>query len=120
MEVHILNGLELAHLLVDTVADKKASDILILDLQNQSMLTDYFLICTGENSRQIGAIADSIIDDARAKGQVRAFGREGTTHTGWVLVDFADLIVHIFSPEKRAFYDLEELWRNSHVVLRMP
>ena len=93
---------------------------MILDLQNQSTLTDYFLICNGENSRQIGAIADSVLDDARAKGGVRAFGREGNTHTGWVLVDFGDLIVHIFAPEQRAFYDLEGLWKNSHVVLRMP
>lgn len=115
-----LNGLELAHLLVETVSDKKASDILIIDLQEQSTLTDYFLICNGENSRQLGAIADSILDDARQKGQVRAFGREGSTHAGWVLIDFGDVIVHIFSPEKRSFYNLEELWQTSRVVLRMP
>jgi ribosome-associated protein len=114
-----LETLELAHLLVDTALDKKASDIIILDLREQSVLTDYFLICNGESNRQIGAIADAILDDAKQEAGVKAMGKEGDANSGWVLVDYGDLIVHVFSPEKRSYYNLEDLWQEGHVVLRM-
>lgn len=114
-----LEALELAHLLVDTVLDKKASDIIILDLREQSVLTDYFLLCNGDSNRQINAIADAVQEDAKQKADVIIMNKEGNPNSGWILLDFGDLIVHVFSPEKRAYYDLEGLWHESHIVLRM-
>ena len=113
------DALDLAHLLVDTISDKKASDIIILDLREQSALTDYFLICTAENRRQLRAVANALLEDAKQKANVVAMGREGDSDAGWILLDFGDLMVHIFSPEQRLYYGLEELWHESHVVLRM-
>jgi ribosome-associated protein len=112
-------ALELAYLLVDTVGDKKASDILILDLLGRSVLTDYFLICTAENRRQLDAIATAVWEDAKQKAGVIAMSREGNAESGWILIDFGNLIVHLFSPEQRHYYGLEELWHTARVVLRM-
>ena len=114
------DALELAHLLTDAVSDKKASDIIILDLLGRSVLTDYFLLCTAENRRQLQAIATAVLETAKQDANVVAMGREGNAESGWILIDFGDLIVHIFSPEQRLYYRLEELWHESHVVLRMP
>lgn len=105
--------------MVDTILDKKGSHISLLDLREQSVFADYFLICTAENDRQLRALAQSIVDDARKSGNIVPSGREGMAESGWVLVDFGDLIVHIFSPEKREYYKLEELWADAHVVLHM-
>jgi len=91
----------------------------LLDLKEQTVFADYFLICEAENDRQLRALAFSIIEDAKQNGKTVADGREGEAKSGWVLVDFGDLIVHIFSPEKRHFYDLDELWNEAHVVLHM-
>jgi ribosome-associated protein len=114
-----LDSLELAHLLIDTIVDKKGSNITLLDIRDQAVFADYFLICNGENERQINTLAYTIKDEAKQKAQILAHGIEGQPHTGWMLVDFGDLIVHIFSPTKRVFYDLEDLWDEAHVVLRM-
>lgn len=114
------DALELAHLLTDAVSDKKASDIIILDLQGRSVLTDYFLLCTAENRRQLQAIATAVVETAKQDANTIPMGREGNAESGWMLIDFGDLIVHIFSPEQRRFYGLEELWHESHIVLRMP
>ncbi|MCA9924164.1 MAG: ribosome silencing factor [Anaerolineales bacterium] len=114
-----LESLELAHLLVDTILDKKGSHITLLDLREQTVFADYFLICTAENDRQLRALAQSVVEDAKQNGKVMANGREGMPETGWVLVDFGDLIVHLFSPSTRAYYNLEELWAEAHVVLHM-
>ncbi len=104
--------------MVDTILDKKGSKITLLDIKDQAIFANYFLICTGESSRQLGALADSIRQEAKEKANLIADGIEGQPQTGWVLVDFGDLIVHLFSPEKRNYYDLEELWSEAHVVLR--
>lgn len=114
-----LEALELAHLLIDTVLDKKASDIIILDMREQSIFTDVFLLCNGESNRQINAIANAIQEDAKQEAGISPMGKEGDPNSGWVLVDYGDLIVHIFSPEKRAYYNLEDLWQEGYVVLRM-
>ncbi|MDJ0755720.1 MAG: ribosome silencing factor [Ardenticatenaceae bacterium] len=116
----LLEALELANLLVDTIADKKGGDVIILDMREQSVLTDFFLICTANSDRQIKAIAEAIWDDSKQKGDVVAMGQEGSAESGWILIDFGDLIVHVFSEEKREFYNLEELWQEGRVMLRMP
>lgn len=106
-------------MLVDTILDKKGSDITLLDIRDQALFADYFLICNGENERQLNALADTVRDKAKQEAKVIAYGVEGEPKSGWMLVDFGDLIVHIFSPHQRTYYDLEDLWNEAHVVLRM-
>ena len=114
-----LESLELAHLLVETLLDKKGSDIALLDLREQAIFADYFLICNGENDRQLRAMASSVAEDAKQKARAVAKSVEGSPESGWVLVDFGDLLVHLFSPETRDYYDLEGLWDSAHIVMRM-
>ena len=114
-----LEGLELAHTLVDSIIDKKGSNILLLDISEEAVFTNYFLICSGDNERQIQALADSIAQDAKEEGNILPIGREGESSSGWVLLDYGELIVHIFSPNQRNYYKLEELWSQAHTLLHM-
>lgn len=114
-----LEGLDLAHILVDTILDKKGGDIVLLDISESAIFTDYFLICNGENDRQLQALLEGIAQDAKDKANTIPWGTEGEPSSGWVLLDYGDLIVHLFSPEMRKYYSLEELWSDSHIVLRM-
>jgi ribosome-associated protein len=97
---------------IDTARDKKATDIAVLDLKKTGAFTDYFLICTGANPRQVHAIADAIEQALKAK-QVRPAHLEGYQRAEWILVDYFDFIVHVFSPSARSFYGLERLWGNA-------
>jgi ribosome-associated protein len=115
----LLEGIELAHLLVDTVIDKKGEDILLLDIREQTVFCDYFLFCNAENERQLQALAEGLMEKAKKEAGWLSRGMEGEAESGWVLLDFGDLIVHIFSPEQRAYYNLEELWHEAHVVVRV-
>jgi len=110
--VRLPKSIELA---VRAAEDKKAQDITVLDLRNAHGFTDYFVICSGTNSRQIRAIADSVIEALAATGSKPAH-TEGYDRSEWVLVDYFDFIVHIFSPETRAFYGLERLWGSAERV----
>jgi ribosome-associated protein len=114
-----LQGLELAHTLVDTLIDKKGSDILLLDITDQAVFTDYFVLCNGDNRRQINALSDAVRETAREKCARSPQGSEGGAAGGWVLVDFGDVIVHLFAEEQREYYNLEELWADARVVLRV-
>ena len=114
-----LEGLELAHFLVDVILDKKGTDILLIDIQEQSVFTDFFLLCSGDNKRQLETLAENVALEAKQKAGAMPWGIEGEPESGWILVDFGGVIVHIFSPEQRLYYDLEDLWRDGHVVLRM-
>jgi ribosome-associated protein len=89
--------------------DKKATDIVVLDLRKTGAFTDYFLICTGANPRQVHAIADAV-EQALKTRQVRPSHLEGYQRAEWVLVDYFDFVVHVFSPSARSFYGLERLW----------
>jgi ribosome-associated protein len=109
---------ELAHAIVNAAADKKASDILMLDLRPVALIADYFVLCNGQSARQVRAIAGGILESLRELGE-RPFQVEGTPGSGWLLLDFGAVIAHIFSPELRAYYALESLWRNAPVVVRM-
>ncbi|MGH2515490.1 MAG: ribosome silencing factor, partial [Ktedonobacterales bacterium] len=111
-----LESAELAQILVDAAADKKASDITLLDIRDLSVIADYFVICTGANSRQIQAIASAIEDTTSDLG-ISTRGREGNAETGWLLLDFGDIIVHIFGPMEREFYRLERLWSGAPAVV---
>jgi ribosome-associated protein len=90
-------------------SDKKASHIVILELTHLTIMCNYFVICTGESSPQIKAIADHILENLSKVG-VKPQGIEGRQQGHWVLIDFGDVVVHIFDREKRAYYELEKLW----------
>jgi ribosome-associated protein len=102
-------------LAVRAAEDKKALDLVVLDLRNASGFTDYFVICSGANTRQIHAIADAVTETLAAAGS-RPAHLEGYDRSGWVLVDYFDFIVHVFSPDSRAFYGLERLWGSAERV----
>ena len=94
---------------VAAALDKKAADIVVLDLRHTPAFTDFFMVCSGHNSRQVKAIADNIEDTLRQAG-VRPAHVEGYDRGEWILMDFFTLIVHVFAPQKRDFYGLERLW----------
>jgi ribosome-associated protein len=114
-----LEPIDLARLIVDVAADKKAEDVLLLDVSRQSVFTDYFVLCSGTSERQLTAIADGVIEQARKQLKAKPRYVEGDSASGWVLLDFGDVVVHVFDPEKRRYYDLEGLWRDSKVVVRV-
>jgi ribosome-associated protein len=100
---------------VQAAEDKKAIDVIVLDLRTAAGFTDYFLICSGTNSRQIRAIADGVIEALGATGEKPAH-TEGYDRSEWILLDYFDFIVHVFAPETRAFYGLERLWGNAEQI----
>ncbi len=95
---------------VDAARDKKAEDIVVLDLRHAGGFTDYFVICTGNNARQIVAIADSVRDTLKQEFGERPTLTEGVERSEWILLDYFNFVVHIFSRECRSFYGLERLW----------
>ncbi len=103
---------------MDVASDKLASDIVMLDLRDIAPFADYFVIMSAESSRQIEGLEEDITK-ALKDVQVKRFGREGTRESGWVLLDFSDVIVHIFGPEEREYYDLERLWSQAPQVVRV-
>jgi ribosome-associated protein len=100
---------------VRAAADKKADDLVVLDLRKAAGFTDYFVICTGQNARQIKAIADGV-EEALAHGHVKPAHVEGYGHAEWVLLDYFDFVVHVFGAETRRFYGLERLWGSATPV----
>jgi ribosome-associated protein len=100
---------------VRAAEDKKALDLVALDLRKAAGFTDYFIICSGANPRQIRAIADGVME-ALAAGGAKPAHIEGYERSEWVLIDYFDFIVHVFSPETRLFYGLERLWGNAEQV----
>ena len=94
---------------------KKAVDLRVLDLREVTTLADYFVICSGTNPKQIQAIADEIVMTLKRRGE-RAGSIEGYEGADWILIDYGDLLVHVFSERAREYYDLERLWRHARVV----
>lgn len=113
-----LEANELAHAIVDIMSSKKAANILMLDVHDVTYLADYYILCDGSSNRQIDAITEGLLEDLKKAGSQRAV-IEGSSESGWVLVDFGSVIAHVFSPEKRAYYQLEELWKEAPIVVRM-
>jgi ribosome-associated protein len=101
---------------VDAASDKQAIDIVLLDVRGMCGFADYFVICAGESSRQIGAIEDAIEKTLRSEGAASAH-REGSSDSGWILLDYGDVIIHVFGEEERQFYNLDGFWRNAKTVL---
>jgi ribosome-associated protein len=98
---------------VAAVSDKKAEDVVVLDLRKTGGFTDYFIICTGANARQMIAISDSVQDTLRQSLGERPALAEGVDKSEWILLDYFNFVVHVFSRECRAFYGLERLWGNA-------
>ena len=111
-------ALALARRIVELAEDKKASDIVLLEIGGLTTLADYFVICSGQSDRQLGAIVDGIAEGLREEG-VRPIGREGKANAHWLLIDFGSVIVHVMAPPERDFYQLEKLWADAPLLLRL-
>ncbi|MFN2272066.1 MAG: ribosome silencing factor [Anaerolineae bacterium] len=114
-----MDSLELARYIVDTIADQKGENVLLLDIQELSILADYFVIASTTSDRQAKAILDDVRTKVKQAFDVRLLHVEGEPATGWVLIDYGDVVVHLFSQEVREYYDLEGLWKEGRVVVRM-
>ncbi len=116
-----MNSLELSHRLVDWLDAKQVADIVLLDIRENSSIADYFLIGTVVNDRHARAIEEDILNDFRQEQRVRPQGIEGrpADGSGWHLLDYGDVVLHLFTPESRAHYDLEEFWKAARIVLKM-
>jgi ribosome-associated protein len=110
--------LELARRIVELAEDKKAADIILLALGELTTLADYFVICSAGSERQLDAIADGIREGLGREGQ-RPIGREGTAQSHWVLLDYGSVIVHLFTPPERDYYQLERRWSEARTILRV-
>jgi ribosome-associated protein len=96
-------------------SSKKAHDILVLDMRDVFILTDYFIICSGNTDRQVGSIQEGIRERLAAEG-VKPVRREGEQHKRWVLLDYLDFVVHIFRREEREYYEIERLWKDAPIL----
>ena len=110
--------LDLARRIVELAEDKKAADIVLLDLTGLTTVADHFVICSGGSERQLDAIADGIAEGLRDEG-LKPIGREGVAASHWVLLDYGSVVVHVFTPPERDFYQLEKHWAKAKTVLRV-
>lgn len=113
----ILNSEALAQRAVDILSDRQALDIALLDISKTATFTDYFVIATAQSPLQFNALEEELDKQLKAEG-VDLRHREGSADSGWMLLDFGDLIVHIFSPDRREYYRLEDLWGRTTPVVR--
>jgi ribosome-associated protein len=112
-----VESLGLANLITDIIVDLMGVDIVVLDLTAITTFTDYFIIASGSSHRQLDAMQNRIREEMKKLDEpILARNVEGVSDTGWVLIDFNSVIVHLFDHEKRAYYQLEELWKNARVV----
>ncbi|MGI6367984.1 MAG: ribosome silencing factor [Anaerolineae bacterium] len=114
-----LEPLALAHAIVDVATELMASDVVMLDISELTVIADYFIVVTGDSERQIAAISERVVEELREKQRVRALAVEGTPASGWMLVDYGSVILHIFSPQQRAHVRLEELWSKARTVVHI-
>ncbi len=110
--------LEIAHTIINSLEEKKGEKILLLDIQKISTFTNYFIICTGTSNRMLDALADATILGVNEKHKLK--GRiEGNPDCGWMIVDFGFILVHLFSPDQRDYYKLEDLWHEGKIILHV-
>jgi ribosome-associated protein len=103
---------EFALIAAEAASEKKAEDVVALDVSELLVVTDYFIIATGRTNIQVRAIADEVEEQLRTRGE-KPIGREGAGEDKWVLLDYGDYVVHVFQPEEREFYRLEKLWSDA-------
>jgi len=101
---------EWALIAAEAAAEKKGEDIVALDVADLLVVTDYFVIASGRTNIQCRAIASEVEDQLRDRGGIKPIGREGEQEAKWILLDYGDLVIHVFQPEERGFYRLEKLW----------
>lgn len=118
MEAYPLEALALAQKTVEAASEKQASDIVLLDARGVCSFADYFVICNGDSARQLQSIYDEVEHVLKREG-VLPHHFEGTMDSGWMLLDYGDVIVHIFAPTERDFYKLDKLWSEAKPVLRI-
>ena len=94
---------------------KKALDVIVLDLSGLTFIADYFVICSGESTTQVKAVAE-FIEQEFANKHVKPLGVEGAAHSHWILLDYGDVIIHVFEKEARAYYNLEKLWMDAKII----
>lgn len=112
-------ALRLARSIVDTLEEKKGEDILLLDLDGICDFTDYFVICSGTSERGLRSLANEVSRRLKETHKKKEGAIEGDAGSGWVLLDYGDVVVHLFSPGTRAYYRLEELWQDGKVLLHV-
>lgn len=110
-----MDSKEIAKLACNALAEKKAEDVKVIDIRNISVIADYFVLADGANQNQLQAM-QSAVDEALYKAGIHAKQVEGNNNSTWILMDYGDIIVHIFSKEDRLFYDLERIWRDGVVI----
>ena len=109
-----LDNIEITELIIDCIQDIKGKNIVRLDLRElDDAPTDFFIVCEGESSTQINAIADNVVRRLKQEIGLRPSHTEGKQSANWVLVDYFDIIVHVFYPETRSFYEIEDLWSDA-------
>jgi ribosome-associated protein len=113
-----LESLDLARRAVDAASDKQATNIVLLDVREVCSFTDYFVICSAESARQTRTISDEIEKALKQSGETPHHD-EGGTDSGWLLLDYVNVIIHIFGVEERGYYNLDELWQAAKTVLRI-
>jgi len=110
--------LEIAHTIINSLEEKKGEEILLLDIQKISTFTNYFIICTGTSNRMLDALADAVITSVNEKHKIK--GRiDGNPDCGWMVLDFGLILVHLFSPDQREYYRLEDLWHEGKIILHV-
>lgn len=110
--------MEVARTIVSILEDKKGEDIILIDIHDISDFADYFVIASGTSDRMLQALSDGVTEELKQQHQIR--GRtEGMPQDGWLLVDFGDIVLHLFSPDRRDYYRLEELWSRGKVLVRL-
>lgn len=114
-----LDSLDFARHIVEVVDEHKAENIVLLDLRPDTVIADFFVICTGTSDRQLKALVDYVKESVRDNFERRPFSSEGTGESGWMLLDYGDVVVHFFLEEVRAYYDLEGLWHKAHVLVNI-
>lgn len=111
-------ALALAHRIVDLAADKKAADIVLLDIHALTSVADYLVICSGGSERQLGAIAGGIIEVLKDE-DLQPIGREGGPSAHWALIDYGSVVVHVMAPPEREYYQLEQLWSDAPLLVHV-
>lgn len=110
--------MEVARSIVNALEEKKGENIVLMEIQEISSFADYFVICSGTSERMLDALADEAAQNAKRNFQIN--GRiEGIASSGWMVIDLGDVVVHLFSPEQRDYYRLEELWSRGKIMLRV-
>ena len=109
----------MSHKVIDLISDVKGEDIVLMDLRDVTPIADYFVICSGNSSRQLKAIVDKVTEEIKKESRISPQRVEGNAEGGWMLVDYSGLVIHAFSPEQRDYYQLEELWSEGKTIVRI-